>query len=46
MPVAIRDWVLIPIMIVMLLLGVLRHYITVLISSPPKKPSLKSVRER
>ncbi|RUS15743.1 integral membrane protein DUF106-domain-containing protein [Endogone sp. FLAS-F59071] len=42
---AIRDWVLIPIMIVMLLLGVLRHYITVLISSPPKKPSLKSVRE-
>jgi ER membrane protein complex subunit 3 len=29
----IRDWVLVPIMVVMVLIGVLRHYLTLLISS-------------
>jgi len=42
---AIRDWVLIPIFIVMLLVGVLRHYITVLITGVPRKPDLRAVRE-
>jgi ER membrane protein complex subunit 3 len=41
---AIRDWVLIPIMIVMVLIGVLRHYITLLMQSPAKA-NLKAVRE-
>ena len=40
----IRDWVLIPIMLVMVLIGVLRHYITLLLATPPKT-SLKSIRE-
>ncbi|GAB5592454.1 hypothetical protein Unana1_07354 [Umbelopsis nana] len=42
---AIRDWVLLPIMVVMLLVGILRHHITVLITGTPKKPQLKAVRE-
>ncbi|CAO3688096.1 unnamed protein product [Umbelopsis ramanniana] len=42
---AIRDWVLLPIMVVMLLVGILRHHITVLITGAPKKPQLKAVRE-
>lgn len=41
---AIRDWVLIPIMIVMVLIGVLRHYITLLLQSPGKT-NLKAIRE-
>ncbi|CDS12677.1 hypothetical protein LRAMOSA04863 [Lichtheimia ramosa] len=42
---AIRDWVLIPIMIVMVLVGVLRHHITMLLTGQPKKPQIKAVRE-
>ncbi|KAI8885446.1 transmembrane protein [Backusella circina FSU 941] len=42
---AIRDWVLIPIMVVMVLVGVLRHYITMLITGAPKAPQLKAIRE-
>lgn len=42
---AIRDWVLIPISIVMLLVGILRHHITMLLSGQPKKPQLKAIRE-
>ncbi|GAA5801971.1 hypothetical protein HPULCUR_007431 [Helicostylum pulchrum] len=42
---AIRDWVLIPIMIVMVLVGVLRHHITMLITGAPKAPQLKAIRE-
>ncbi|OBZ86714.1 ER membrane protein complex subunit 3 [Choanephora cucurbitarum] len=42
---AIRDWVLIPIMIVMVLVGILRHYITMLITGTPKRPQLKAIRE-
>ncbi|KAI8801139.1 integral membrane protein DUF106-domain-containing protein [Cladochytrium replicatum] len=41
---AIRDWVLFPIMIVMVLVGVLRHHATQLMSSMPKS-DLKGVRE-
>ncbi|KAG9300098.1 hypothetical protein G9A89_000838 [Geosiphon pyriformis] len=43
---AIRDWVLIPIMIVMVLVGVLRDQVTILLGGNSfKKPSLKAIRE-
>ncbi|KAF9584297.1 ER membrane complex subunit 3 [Lunasporangiospora selenospora] len=42
---AIRDWVLIPIMVVMVLVGVVRHQVTVLLNGTPKKADLKSARE-
>ncbi|KAI8147735.1 integral membrane protein DUF106-domain-containing protein [Fennellomyces sp. T-0311] len=42
---AIRDWVLIPIMIVMVLVGILRHHITMLLTGQPKKPQVKAIRE-
>jgi hypothetical protein len=41
---AIRDWVLLPIMVVMVLVGILRHYITLLLNSP-QKPNVKAIRE-
>jgi ER membrane protein complex subunit 3 len=41
---AIRDWVLLPIMAVMLLVGIMRHYITLLLESPPKV-TCKSIKE-
>ncbi|KAH8922430.1 transmembrane protein [Atractiella rhizophila] len=43
---ALRDWVLFPIFIVMLLVGILRHYVTLLVQSPPKKLSLAALREQ
>ncbi|KAG0002972.1 ER membrane complex subunit 3 [Entomortierella chlamydospora] len=42
---AIRDWVLLPIMLVMVLVGVVRHQVTVLLNGPPRKADLKSARE-
>ncbi|KAI8640973.1 integral membrane protein DUF106-domain-containing protein [Parasitella parasitica] len=42
---AIRDWVLIPILFVMVLVGILRHHITILITGAPKTPQLKAIRE-
>ncbi|KAJ9076415.1 hypothetical protein DSO57_1026518 [Entomophthora muscae] len=42
---AIRDWVLVPIMVVMVLVGVLRHQVTSILTSPPPRPTLKAVRE-
>ncbi|CAG8837087.1 1008_t:CDS:2, partial [Racocetra persica] len=43
---AIRDWVLIPIMVVMVLVGVFRDQVTVLLGgSSTKKPGLKAIRE-
>ncbi|KAG2193921.1 hypothetical protein INT46_001926, partial [Mucor plumbeus] len=42
---AIRDWVLIPILFVMVLVGILRHHITMLITGAPKAPQLKAIRE-
>lgn len=41
----IRDWVLFPIMVVMLLVGIFRHHATVLLAST-SKTSLKALRER
>ncbi|KAJ3338811.1 hypothetical protein HDU93_009033 [Gonapodya sp. JEL0774] len=41
---AIRDWVLFPIMIVMVLVGVVRHYIQQMLNSPAKT-NIKAVRE-
>ncbi|KAJ9197328.1 hypothetical protein DTO166G4_5421 [Paecilomyces variotii] len=44
---ALFYWILFPISIVMILTGILRHYATVLMNSPPKPPStLKEARER
>ncbi|KAI6003882.1 transmembrane protein [Pisolithus albus] len=42
----IRDWVLFPITLVMILVGILRHYVVVLLQSPPKKLSRAGVREQ
>ncbi|KAI9014125.1 integral membrane protein DUF106-domain-containing protein [Hyaloraphidium curvatum] len=41
---SIRDWVLFPIMIVMVLVGILRQHLTALMNSPPKV-NVKGVRE-
>ncbi|KAI9359307.1 integral membrane protein DUF106-domain-containing protein [Zopfochytrium polystomum] len=41
---AIRDWVLFPIMVVMVLVGILRHHATQLLNSVPKQ-KLLAVRE-
>lgn len=43
---SIRDWVLIPITITMILVGLLRHYVTQLVASSPKKATLAAVREQ
>ncbi|WRT69019.1 uncharacterized protein IL334_006001 [Kwoniella shivajii] len=43
---SIRDWVLIPITLIMVLVGVLRHYVTLLLNSPPKKQLAAAVREQ
>ncbi|ODQ52359.1 transmembrane protein [Saitoella complicata NRRL Y-17804] len=43
---ALRDWVLFPILFVMILVGILRHNITVLLQSAPKKQPLKAIREQ
>ncbi|CAD6885610.1 unnamed protein product [Tilletia controversa] len=43
---AIRDWVLLPITLVMILVGILRHNVTLLIDSPPKKISKQALREQ
>lgn len=42
----IRDWVLFPITIVMILVGVLRHYVVLLLQSPPKKQPKEAIREQ
>ena len=36
---AIRDWVLIPLSVVMVLIGVLRYFVSKLMRSPPTSPS-------
>lgn len=35
-----------PLTIIMLLSGLIRHYVTILLNSPPKKQPLKAVREQ
>ncbi|KAJ1984638.1 hypothetical protein H4R34_000541 [Dimargaris verticillata] len=42
---AIRNWVLIPITIVMVLVGVVRHQITLLLGGRPKPPTPLALRE-
>ncbi|KAH7105483.1 transmembrane protein [Auriculariales sp. MPI-PUGE-AT-0066] len=42
----IRDWVLFPITIVMILVGVLRHYVTQLLGSTPQKATRAQIREQ
>ncbi|KAJ3973874.1 integral membrane protein DUF106-domain-containing protein [Lentinula raphanica] len=42
----IRDWVLFPITLVMILVGVLRHYVVLLLQSPPKKLPRAAIREQ
>jgi len=41
----IRDWVLIPIVVVMFLIAILRHNITMLLRTTERKIDLKSVKE-
>ncbi|KIR26668.1 hypothetical protein I307_02016 [Cryptococcus deuterogattii 99/473] len=43
---SIRDWVLVPITLIMLLVGVLRHYVTQFLNSAPKKQTAAAVREQ
>ncbi|TIC01773.1 hypothetical protein E3Q17_01659 [Wallemia mellicola] len=42
----IRDWVLFPITLVMILVGLLRHYVVQLLGGAPKKQDIKSIREQ
>jgi len=42
----IRDWVLFPITLVMILVGILRHYVVILLQSPPKKQPREVIREQ
>ncbi|KAI0347375.1 transmembrane protein [Trametopsis cervina] len=42
----IRDWVLFPITLVMILVGVLRHYVVLLLQTPPKKQPKEAIREQ
>ncbi|KAK0486934.1 integral membrane protein DUF106-domain-containing protein [Armillaria luteobubalina] len=42
----IRDWVLFPITLVMILVGILRHYVVLLLQSQPKKLTRAAVREQ
>ena len=42
---AIRDWVLFPIMLIMILVGVFRHHVTQFMATTPKS-NLKAIRER
>ncbi|KIY46616.1 transmembrane protein [Fistulina hepatica ATCC 64428] len=42
----IRDWVLFPITLVMILVGILRHYVVLLLRSSPKKLPRNAIREQ
>ncbi|GAB7364525.1 hypothetical protein MBLNU230_g5332t1 [Neophaeotheca triangularis] len=43
---ALFYWILLPITIVMILTGILRHYLSSLLASSPKKPDLLKTREQ
>lgn len=43
---ALRNWVLLPILLVMILVGLLRHNITILLVSTPKPLDHKAIREQ
>ncbi|KAJ1823560.1 hypothetical protein IWW37_000369 [Coemansia sp. RSA 2050] len=42
---AIRDWVLFPITVIMVLVGVFRHQLTILMTGEPPKPDIKDIRQ-
>ncbi|PFH51419.1 hypothetical protein AMATHDRAFT_3077 [Amanita thiersii Skay4041] len=42
----IRDWVLFPITLVMILVGILRHYVVIWLQSSPQKLSRPAIREQ
>ncbi|KAJ2159559.1 hypothetical protein GGF46_002921 [Coemansia sp. RSA 552] len=42
---AIRNWVLFPITVIMVLVGIFRHQITIIMTGEPPKPGLKDVRQ-
>jgi len=42
----IRDWVLFPITLVMIMVGFLRHYVVTLLQSPPPKLAKNALREQ
>lgn len=42
---AIRKWVILPIVVITLLFGLLRHYITILLRSTDNKVTLEQVRD-
>ncbi|KAJ2326662.1 hypothetical protein GGI00_004685, partial [Coemansia sp. RSA 2681] len=41
----IRDWVLFPITVIMVLVGVFRHQLTILMTGEPPKPDIKDIRQ-
>ncbi|KAJ3567788.1 hypothetical protein NP233_g6130 [Leucocoprinus birnbaumii] len=43
---SIRDWVLFPISLVMILVGVLRHYVLLLLQNKPKPQTRPQIREQ
>ena len=43
---ALRDWVLLPITLVMVLVGVLRNNVMRLLDSPPKRAKLAVLRQQ
>ncbi|KAL9056562.1 MAG: hypothetical protein Q9162_002845 [Coniocarpon cinnabarinum] len=43
---ALFWWILLPITLVMVLTGILRHYLTILIQTPPKPVALPKLREQ
>ncbi|KAK0322745.1 hypothetical protein LTR82_006202 [Friedmanniomyces endolithicus] len=43
---ALFYWILLPITIVMILTGILRHYLSILLQSTPKKQTLPKMREQ
>ncbi|KAI9479882.1 hypothetical protein LPJ55_001123 [Coemansia sp. RSA 990] len=41
----IRNWVLFPITIIMVLVGIFRHQLTILMAGEPPKPDIKDIRQ-
>ncbi|KAJ2634533.1 hypothetical protein IW137_004385, partial [Coemansia sp. RSA 1287] len=42
---AIRNWVLFPITVIMVLVGVFRHQLTILMTGEPPKPDIRDIRQ-
>jgi hypothetical protein len=43
---SLRNWVLLPILLVMVLVGLLRHYVSILLQATPKPQDPRAVREQ